>query len=173
MSDSGQQNSVVPFAVVKSSSKRPPGTRPVTLNGLQQRPRADVDADELVRMAAALPGTSPVDALLRQMAEELAHLRFAREAFPPDAAEYAEIATKRVRALKTFYDLYERRVWKGATLNPRSEGLRPIFEIWIERLGKALVLEGLEPSRQSSLLQRFSQCLEGWEDEAEARMGKV
>jgi len=161
---------VVPFAVVRP--KRPGMTKVVVppVEG-HQRTRPDVTNDELVRMVGTLAGSSPIDPILRQMAEDLAHLKAARDALDPEDSDYAEIVLKRTRALKMFHDLYERRAWRGAALNVRSDALKPIFEVWVERLRKALVEEGYDSTRESALLQCFSRCLEGWEDEAEDRLG--
>lgn len=111
------------------------------------------------------------DAVLTEMVEELAHLKFERRKAVKEGKNTANYSINRVAGLRSFADLVMKRLEASRTerLDLKSPRLQAIFKIWMEQFYEAMEKSGVEPQIIDLVFQQMKADMLGWEK----RMGSV
>lgn len=109
------------------------------------------------------------DAVLAEMVEELAHLKFERRKAVKDGKNTANYSISRVAGLRSFADLVMKRLdaSRAERLDLKSPRLQAIFKIWMEQFYEAMEKSGVEPQIIDLVFQQMKADMLGWEKRME------
>lgn len=134
--------------------------------------RARVMEDDAIVAAVAdrRDGPEVLRLIVKALAEDAALLAHARAEASKRGADPGQLTSRRATLLDRIADLTaEEQRLRAQVLDLRSEPARQLFELFVEAI-KEVAVEVLDAKSFDLFFNRLESRLDGWEEEAEARL---
>jgi hypothetical protein len=150
----------------KVSTVSPEIVDPVAIDA-EIRERDKFVADQRLTDVVRRRGTAHEigDAVLAEIVEELAHLKFERRKAVKDGKNTANYSVSRIAGLRSFADLILKRLEASRTerFDLKSPRLQAIFKVWMEFFYESMEKSGIEPQIIDLVFQQMKADMLGWE----------
>ncbi len=105
------------------------------------------------------------DAVMSEIVEELAHLKFERRKAIKDGKNTTNYSISRIAGLRSFADLILKRLEASRTerLDLKSPRLQAIFKVWMEFFYESMEKSGVEAQTIDLVFQQMKADMVGWE----------
>lgn len=133
----------------------------------EARDREDfVSKQELVRVVREkLPASDIIDELVKEISEELAHLKFERKKAAREGKNTASISISRVASLRSLAEVLMKRLEnaRAEQLNLKSPRFREILHLWMEFLHESMKKAEVEDQVIDLVFRQMEADMVDWE----------
>ena len=127
---------------------------------------AYVQGQELVRAVADKSSTSDViDVVLREVAEELSHLKYERKKTAREGKSTAPHTVSRIAALRQIADILQRRQenLRQERLDLSSPQFKKVLNLWMELAYESMNQAGLNEGQIDTVFKTMQSNMKDWE----------
>lgn len=127
---------------------------------------AFVASQDLVRaIDQKAPTTDLVDVVLKEVAEELAHLKYERKKNAREGKSTAQHNVSRIAALRQIADILQRRQENARQerLDRSSPQFKQIIHLWMELAYESMVTAGLNEGQIDTVFKTMQSNMKDWE----------
>jgi hypothetical protein len=126
--------------------------------------------DLVLKTDPGTPTHETIDAILKEIAREVAHLEFERRKASRSGFNTAPFSSTKINSLRSFGELLLKR--KAAslteTLDLKSPRMKALFQLWMELFHDSMEKAGVSPEEISMVFETMKSDLPAWERKMES-----
>lgn len=126
--------------------------------------------DLVLKTEPGTPTHETIDVILRECAEELAHLKWERKKAAKEGKNTAPFTVSRINSLRSLGELLLKKKTSSLseTLDLKSPRIKALFNIWMELFHDSMIKAGVEDRDVTLVFETMKADLPSWERKMEA-----
>lgn len=133
-----------------------------------------VQGQELVRaIEEKVPVADIIDEVLKEIAEELSHLKYERRKAAADGKNTANYTVSRIASLRSLADILQKRMENARQerLDLRSPQFKKVLHLWMQFLYESMTQSGLNEGTIDSVFKVIESNMVDWEKKISDQVG--
>jgi hypothetical protein len=119
----------------------------------------------LVRVKAGAPAVDIVDTVIKEIVEELSHLKYERKKAARDGKNTSNYTISRISSLRSLADVLMKRMEnaRAEQLDLKSPRFREVLKLWMEFVYESMVKVGISDQNIDLVFRQIEADMKDWE----------